>query len=185
MQNNTVETLIGAVVIVVAATFLVFAYTSTGAGGVSGYDLSARFASVDGVTNGTDVRLHGIKIGTVSSLTLDTKTYMAVAHLSIRKDVELPEDSSVKITSAGILGSSYVAISPGGSSTNLKPGEEIADTQGSVDVMGLVGRYINGGGSGQKPAASPQKPPAQTPPVNGDASKPANATTPPSAAAHP
>ena len=135
------------------------------------------------------MRLHGIKIGTVSSLTLDTKSYMAVAHLSIRKDVELPDDSSVKITSAGILGSSYIAISPGGSSTNLKPGGEISDTQGAVDVMGLVGRYINGGGGGsggQKPVSAPPKPATSAPLGNPGASigKPA-AVTPPAAAGHP
>ena len=67
MQNNTVETIIGAIVVAVAAIFLFYAYTSTGSGRVSGYDLYARFAAADGITNGTDVRLHGIKVGTVTS----------------------------------------------------------------------------------------------------------------------
>src|SRR5438128_2294374 len=80
MQNNTVETLMGAIVVAVAALFLFYAYSSTGAGRVSGYDLEARFASADGITSGTDVRLHGIKIGTVSSMNLDPKTYQAVVH---------------------------------------------------------------------------------------------------------
>src|SRR5450755_3191911 len=115
MNNNTVETLIGAIVVFVATAFLIFAYTSTNSGGISGYDIRARFASVDGISVGTDVRMHGIKIGTVSALALDPKSYMAVAHLSIRNGIQLPDDSSIKITSAGILGNSYVALSPGGS----------------------------------------------------------------------
>ena len=149
MQNNTVETLIGAVVVLVAAAFLFFAYTTTGSGNVSGYDVKADFSSADGILTGTDVRLHGIKIGTVSSLELDPKTYVAIVHLSIQNNVKLPDDSSIKITSAGLLGSSYLAIQPGGSDKMIPPGGEITNTQGSVDFMSLIGRAIYGN-SGSK-----------------------------------
>ena len=145
-NNNTVETLIGAIVVAVAAVFLFYAYTSTGSASVSGYEVTARFSSADGISPGTDVRLHGIKIGTVSSLTLDPKTYYAIAHLSLSKGVGVPDDSAVKITSSGFLGSNYVAIQPGGSSTMVAQGGELTNTQGSVDVMGLIGRAVMGGG---------------------------------------
>jgi|SRR5665213_2092244 phospholipid/cholesterol/gamma-HCH transport system substrate-binding protein len=145
-NNNTVETLIGAIVIAIAAVFLFYAYTTTGSAGVSGYDVKARFSSVDGISPGTDVRLHGIKVGTVSSLTLDPRTYLAIADLSIHNDVKLPDDSSVKITSSGFLGSSYLAIQPGGSEKMVATGGELTNTQGSVDVMGLIGRAVMGGG---------------------------------------
>ncbi|HEY4124470.1 MAG TPA: outer membrane lipid asymmetry maintenance protein MlaD [Rhizomicrobium sp.] len=159
MQNNTVETLIGAVVVIVAAVFLYFTYTATSSGSVSGYEIKARFAAVDGVNVGTDVRLHGIKVGSVSSLVLDPKSYMAVANLTIKSGIQIPEDSSAKITSSGILGSSYISISPGGSDTMMAANGELNDTQGAVDLMGLVGRYINGGSgsSSQKPSAPPQQ----------------------------
>jgi phospholipid/cholesterol/gamma-HCH transport system substrate-binding protein len=150
MNNNTVETLIGAIVVAVAAAFLFFAYTSAGSGSVSGYEILAKFSSADGISSGTDIRLHGIKVGTVSGVTLDPKTYMAVAHLSIRNDVAVPDDSAVKITSSGLLGNSYVAIQPGGSDNMIKPGGELTNTQGSVDLMGLIGRAVMGGGSGTK-----------------------------------
>lgn len=143
MQNNTVETIIGAIVVAVAAGFLFFAYTSTGSGRVSGYDLYARFAAADGITNGTDVRLHGIKIGTVSSLALDPKTYQAIVHVSVRNDVKIPDDSTIKVTSAGVLGGNYVSISPGGSPKMLASGGEIPNTQGSVDLFGLISKTIN------------------------------------------
>ncbi|HXM00771.1 MAG TPA: outer membrane lipid asymmetry maintenance protein MlaD [Rhizomicrobium sp.] len=146
MQNNTVETLIGAIVVAVAAGFLFFAYTNTGSGSVSGYEVVARFSSADGISPGTDIRLHGIKIGTVSALTLDPKSFMAIAHLNIRNDVALPDDSAVKITSSGLLGNSYIAIQPGGSDKDLKPGGELTNTQGSVDLMSLIGRAVMGGG---------------------------------------
>lgn len=165
MQNNTVETLIGAVVVIVAAVFLYFTYTATSQGSVSGYEIKARFAAVDGVNVGTDVRLHGIKVGSVESLALDPKSYMAIATMTVRKDIQIPEDSSAKITSSGILGSSYVSISPGGSDTMLVAGGELNDTQGAVDLMGLVGRYINGGSGSSSPQQKPSAPPQQIAPA--------------------
>src|ERR1700759_855520 len=121
MQNHTVETLIGAVVVAVAVFFLYFAYSSTSSANLSGYDIDAKFQRVDGLNVGTDVRLSGIKIGSISSLTLDPKTYQATAHLSIKSDVKLPDDASVMVTSTGLLGNSYLSISPGGSDTMITP----------------------------------------------------------------
>ena len=150
MQNNTVETLIGALVVTVAVAFLFFAYTTTGSGSVGGYDLQARFSSADGIVTGTDVRLHGIKVGTVSTLSLDPKSYAAIVHLNIHNDVPIPDDSSIKITSTGILGNSYLAIQPGGSDAMLKAGGQITNTQGSVDFMSLIARALYGNSSGSK-----------------------------------
>ena len=139
----------GAIVVLIAAGFLYFAYTSNSAGSLGGYDLHARFASADGIAAGTDVRLHGIKIGRVSSLELDPKTYAAIVSVSIRNDVKIPDDSSIKVTSAGLMGSSYLAIQPGGSDKMLAPGGELTNTQGSIDLMGLIGRVIYGNSGGK------------------------------------
>lgn len=164
-NNNAVETLIGAAVVIVAVGFLVFAYSNTSAGGLGGYPLDARFSSADGITSGTDVRLHGIKIGSVSSVDLDPRTYLAIVHMSIRSDVPIPDDSAVKVTSTGLLGNAYLSIQPGGSSKNLQPGAQIANTQGSVDIMGLIGRAIygttssGGSSSGSASNAAPQHTP--------------------------
>ncbi|HTT85251.1 MAG TPA: outer membrane lipid asymmetry maintenance protein MlaD [Rhizomicrobium sp.] len=149
MQNNTFETLMGALVILVAAGFLYFAYTSTSVGSLGGYDLNARFASADGISTGTDVRLHGVKVGRVMSLQLDPKTYAVNAEFSVRSDIKIPDDSSIKVTSAGIMGSSYLAIQPGGSDKMLPPGGEITNTQGSIDLMGLIGRAMYGNAGGK------------------------------------
>jgi phospholipid/cholesterol/gamma-HCH transport system substrate-binding protein len=149
MQNNTVETLIGALVVLVAVGFLVFAYTTTSSGSISGYELKARFSSADGITPGADVRLNGIKIGRVASIDLDPRTYQAVVHLSVLNDIRIPDDSSVKVIASLLGGNSYLAIQPGGSDKMLASGDEIANTQGSVDLMGLIGRAIYGN-SGSK-----------------------------------
>jgi phospholipid/cholesterol/gamma-HCH transport system substrate-binding protein len=157
-NNNTVETLIGAVVVAIAVAFLAFAYSSTSAGGFSGYPLEARFSSADGITTGTDVRLHGIKIGSVSSVDLDPKTYLAVVHLNIRSQVPIPDDSAIKVTSSGLLGNAYLSVQPGGSLKSLASGGQILNTQGSVDIMGLIGRAIYGNTS----SASTSSPPASS-----------------------
>ncbi len=164
-NNNTVETLIGAVVIVIAVGFLAFVYSSTTAGGFSGYPLEARFSSADGITAGTDVRLHGIKVGSVSAVDLDPKTYLAVVHLSIHSQVPIPDDSAIKVTSSGLLGNSYLSIQPGGSLKNLASGGQILNTQGSVDIMGLIGRAIYGNTSSASTSAPPASPPPQQPSV--------------------
>ena len=144
MQNNTVETLIGALVVAVAAGFLFFAYTSTSSGSINGYDLKAAFNSADGIATGADVRLHGIKIGTVSSIDLDPKTYQAIVHLSVRNDVHIPDDSSVKVVSSLLGGNAYLAIQPGGSDKMLASGGVISNTQGSLDLMSIIGKAIYG-----------------------------------------
>lgn len=165
-ENNVPETIIGAVVVAVAVVFVVFGYMRTGSGSLSGYELQAKLPRVDGLGIGTDVRLSGIKIGSVSDLTLDPKNYLVTLHMNIRDDVKIPDDSSLIVTSSGLLGSSYVSLTPGGSDKMLAAGGMIQNSQGSVDLMGLVGRFIGGGGGGQGQSPSPQpKPqPQQLPP---------------------
>jgi phospholipid/cholesterol/gamma-HCH transport system substrate-binding protein len=143
-NNNTVETLIGAFVVAVAIGFLFFAYTTTHNGSFGGYDVKATFNSADGIQTGTDVRLHGIKIGTVSAIDLDPKNYNAIVHLSIRDDVHIPDDSSIKVISSLLGGNAYLSIQPGGSDKMLVAGGEITNTQGSVNLMDLIGRVIYG-----------------------------------------
>ena len=142
MKNNVLETVLGAVVVLMALGFFGYMYVSTDSGPISGYELTARFSRVDGITPGSDVRLSGIKIGTVSAQSLDPVTYMAVLNMQIRQDIELPDDSSVKITSEGLLGGNYLNLEPGGSEDMLAHGDEIIFTQGSVDLMSLIGQAI-------------------------------------------
>lgn len=158
-SNNTVETIMGAIVVAVAAAFLYFAYTSTSSGSLGGYELTAKMPRVDGLATGTDVRLSGIKIGAVNALTLDPKTYLVTLHMNIRSDVQIPTDSSLMVTSSGLLGGSYLSISPGGDDKMIPPGGAITNVQGSVDLMGLVGRFIGGGNNnGGSNPPKPQQP---------------------------
>ncbi len=149
MHNDTVETLIGAAVIVIAVLFVVFVYRTTGTS-VSGYELQAKLSRADGIAVGTDVRLSGLKVGTVAAMTLDDRTYQVVVHMNINSEVKIPDDSSLMVTSSGLLGSSYLSISPGGSDKMLPPGGAIKNTQGAIDMMGLLSRFVNGGVGGNE-----------------------------------
>ncbi|MEG9861446.1 MAG: outer membrane lipid asymmetry maintenance protein MlaD [Parvularculales bacterium] len=143
MKDNLVETLVGAVVLLVAGSFLAYAYTTVGSLQDSdGYQVVAYFDRVDGLSNGSDVRLAGIKIGQVESQSIDPKDYKAIIVMSIQSDVKLPEDSSAKITSEGLLGSNYISVQPGGSEDFLASGDEIFYTQGSVDLVSLLGQAV-------------------------------------------
>jgi phospholipid/cholesterol/gamma-HCH transport system substrate-binding protein len=159
MHNETVETLIGAVVIAIAVVFTVFAYRSTGTAPGSGYELTAKINRVDGLAVGTDVRLAGLKVGTIAAMTLGTD-YLITVHMAINTDVKVPDDSSLVVTSSSLLGSSYLSISPGGSDKMLPPGGVIKNTQGAIDMMGLLNRFANSGSgsssSSTTPAPAPQ-----------------------------
>lgn len=153
LRENVVEALLGAAVIVVAVWFVVFAYGRTSAESRGGYAVLARFPNVTGVATGTDIRVSGIKVGVVSGQKLDPKSYQAVVTMRVDDAVKLPIDSSAAITSEGILGGSYISLTPGGDSEMLRPGDEITDTQGATDLMGLIGSVINKTGDAPAPAA--------------------------------
>src|SRR5262249_41681695 len=155
MRRNVIETIMGAVVLVVAALFLLFAYSSSNLHAVGGYDVMARFNRVDGLTNGADVRLSGIKIGSVVSQALDPKTYLAEGHLSVTDSVKLPVDSTARIQSDSLLGSAYINIEPGGDEKMLASGGEIKYTQDPVNLADLIGRFIFSSG-GKKPGEQGQ-----------------------------
>ena len=157
MGRNLIETVMGAVVLVVAGVFIVFAYNTAGLRANEGYPLIGKFDRIDGLNDGSDVRLSGIKIGTVIRQELDPKTYLAVVTLNIRPDVKLPSDTSAQISSDGLLGDKYLSLTPGADDEMLKPGEEIRHTQGSVDLVSLVGRLIFGQASEGKKDQDPAK----------------------------
>lgn len=145
MASSAAETLIGAVVLAAASGFLVYAAGSADiGGGGNGYEVIAKFRKADGLAVGGDVRMAGVKIGTVTDLSLDADTYFAVATLSVDDAVKLPEDSSAQIASEGLLGGAYIALEPGGAEYMLRPGDEITFTQGSVNLLDLFAKAIHG-----------------------------------------
>ncbi len=142
MKKRPVETIMGIVVLLVAAFFLFFAYRVSDLQVVKGYELSAKFLKVGGLTIGSDVMINGIKVGTVIDQKLDNENYNAEVRLSIAPDIQLPKDSFAVIASNGLMGSKFVKIEPGKSREMLKDGDEISNTKDFKTLEDLVGEVI-------------------------------------------
>jgi len=142
MNRNVIETVMGGVVLLVAAGFVVLAFQSASVGDGSGYQLRAEFDNASGLAPGAEVRMSGVKIGVVTAQKLDPATYFAVVTMTIDKEVQLPKDTSARILADGLLGSNFVSLEPGGDPDNLQPGGQITFTQGSINVVDLLGRFI-------------------------------------------
>ncbi|MBE1284106.1 MAG: outer membrane lipid asymmetry maintenance protein MlaD [Rhodobacteraceae bacterium] len=147
MSHSTTEVLVGGVVLAAAISFAVYAGQVAGISRAGdSYELSASFRSLEGVSVGTDVRLAGVKIGTVTGVDLNPETFRADTVFSVQDGIEIPEDSAVVISSEGLLGGNFVEVMPGGSPFPLEAGEEILDTQGAVSLISLLVKFVSGGG---------------------------------------
>ncbi|MFP5480018.1 MAG: outer membrane lipid asymmetry maintenance protein MlaD [Alphaproteobacteria bacterium] len=152
MAYEKAEIVTGAAVLAVALGFAVYAAQGAGLGREpDSYPLTASFRSVEGIAVGSDVRLAGVKVGTITGLELNPETYFADATLSVRNDVLLPTDSIILISSEGLLGGNFVELLPGGALETLEPGDEIEDTQGAVSLLALLMKFVGGAG-GEAPA---------------------------------
>lgn len=160
MSETRTEILTGAVVLAAAIAFAAYAGLGRGLTDTSGsYPLKASFRSVEGISVGTDVRMAGVKVGSVTALSLNPQTFFADAVIAVQNGIALPDDSAVLISSEGLLGGNFVELMPGGSPMNLGPGDEIEDTQGSVSIISLMMKFAGGGGEadsgGEAGAQSP------------------------------
>ncbi len=142
--RNLLELATGAVVLVVAGVFLAYAVLHSGRGvaNQAGITLTARFDRIDGLAAGADVRIAGVKVGSVLDSRIDPESFNAELTLRIDRTLRLPTDTSAEITSEGLLGGKYVSLVPGGSDRILADGGRITETQGSVSLESLLGRFI-------------------------------------------
>lgn len=149
MRTNIIEAVMGAIVLIIASYFLVFAYTSSRGGSYSGYPLVAKFDRIDGLLVGNDARISGVKVGSIASIDIDPKTFLARVVFTVRKDLNLPIDTVAEIISESLMGGKYIALVPGGDKKILAPGEKITYTQSSVSFETLIGKYLFSGKSGE------------------------------------
>ena len=168
-KRNLAEVATGAAVLLVAGGFLVFAVANTGRAKLGGTTLLARFENVGSVAPGTDVRMGGVKIGSVTGVRLDPKTYQAVLTFTVPSDLKLPTDSSAVISSGGLLGGSTLSLTPGGADALLKDGDAMTITQSALSIEDLLGKFIFNVGSladasqkmlqqAEQPRANPPRP---------------------------
>jgi phospholipid/cholesterol/gamma-HCH transport system substrate-binding protein len=179
--RSLAEVATGAVVLLVAAIFLAYAVMHSGRGASvsDGLVLRAKFDRIDGISNGADVRIAGVKVGSVTDVRIDPESFSAVLTFRVDRSLKLPSDTSAEITSEGLLGGKYISLVPGGSERILADNGQITETQGSVSLESLLGRFIfsvtqmNSQPNPEGGAAAPAAPPARTAPA-----APAPAATP-------
>lgn len=142
MRHNFLETITGAVILLIAGLFFAFGYQFSTASHHQTIKVFARFDRVDGVAIGNDVRMGGVTIGHVNSISIDKKNFKAIVGIDIDASLKVPTDSSAEIISESLMGGKYVNLSPGGDDTFLKAGDTISLTQSSISLEGLLSKYI-------------------------------------------
>ena len=142
MRRNTLEIIMGLVVLIAAGFFVGLVYQAADISTSPGYNINAEFGTTGGLTVGDDVRLSGIKIGRITDQSLDPVTYIAVVKLRIDESVSLPEDSSARITSSSLLGGNFLELIPGTSDDMLEDGATIYDTFDPVSLSDLLGKFV-------------------------------------------
>ncbi len=157
MGRNVIETIMGAVVLLVAGFFLVFAYSQADLGAVRGYTVKASFLSVGGLPNGGEVRINGIKVGSVIDQVIDPASFEAVVRMSIRPDIHLPDDTVAVIASDGLLGGKFVQLNPGRSGQTIPADGTITNTKNFQSLEEMVGKiiFLATDSGGAKPGGGP------------------------------
>ena len=148
MQRNTLETLMGAIVLAAAAGFVAMVYEAADIQSDGGYEIIAEFGSTGGLLVGDDVRISGIKVGRITDQSLDPVTYSARIAMAIAPDVRIPTDTSARITAASLLGGNYLELMPGAATETLVAGSVIYDTRDPVSLNDLLGKVVFSAGSG-------------------------------------
>ncbi len=142
MKRNFIETALGALVIAVAATFLMFSINTAKVGKVSGYELNARFSGIGGLGVGDNVLISGVKVGSVIAVTLDPETFLALVKMSIDNGIKVPTDTAALISSESLLGGRYLQLEPGADEEVLQPGGMVQFTQAPQNLEQLLGQFI-------------------------------------------
>jgi len=145
MKKNVFETVIGFIVLICAGAFLYFALKISNTQTIHGYSIEAKFENVEGILPGSDVKIGGIKVGSVLRQKVDPETYEAKIVIEINKDIKIPTDSSIKVASSGLLGTKFIKLEPGADDTYLQEGDEIMFTQSTIDLEDLIGKFIFNG----------------------------------------
>ena len=142
MQKNIVETVLGAIVLLVAGVFLMFFYKTTDIAPSSGYVITAAFSNIDGLKSGSPIRVSGVKIGQVLDFSLNPENFRAIVRMNINNDIKLPMDTVAVIASSGLLGDKFLTLDPGNEEEFLSPGDQIEFTQSTPGIEQLLGQVI-------------------------------------------
>lgn len=141
-REKLLETVIGFIILTIATVFVIYAQQRAGLREITGYTLMAKFDKADGIRPGTDVKVSGIKVGFVVSARIDPVSYLAVVEMRVDSNLPIPMDSSVSVSTNGLLGGKHLSITPGGDNEMLHHGDEIKYTQGSINLESILSKFM-------------------------------------------
>ena len=148
MGSQKIEVITGFLVVLFAGIFLTYGLGRANMQLSEGYyPLKASFSDITGISSGADIKMSGVKVGTVSSADINPKSFQADVTLLLRDDVHIPLDSSVKIASDGLLGGAHITIDVGSEEENLNAGDRFSYTQSAVSLMDLLSRAVFSAGA--------------------------------------
>jgi len=144
MKQNILETIIGFLTIITSLLFITFAYNKLGNSSdvKNSYPITANFQNVEGIFEGSDVMLAGIKVGSVEKLTLDKTSFFAIIALRINNDVKLPKDTQAAVATSGLLGNKFISLTPGAADEELVANDEIKRTQSSLNIEAIISKLM-------------------------------------------
>ena len=141
-KGHTFETVVGILVLIISVGFFHYVYSRSSWQSVDGYTLSAKFDLAEGITEGTDVKISGIRVGKIVSTAVDPITFKAIVKFTLSKDLKLPQDTSATVASEGLFGGKYLSLTPGGEEDTLEPNDEILDTTGAMNLESLISKFM-------------------------------------------
>ncbi|MDC0948053.1 outer membrane lipid asymmetry maintenance protein MlaD [Gammaproteobacteria bacterium] len=152
MQRKTSEILVGCFIMLGLAALVMLAFR-VGNGSLTSskdsYTLTAHFDNVGGLSVKAPVSLAGVRIGRVTDISMDTDVYQAVVTMAIESRYDtLPIDSSVSILTAGLLGSNFIGVTPGGDFDYLANGDRFDLTQSAIVLESLISKFFFSDSSG-------------------------------------
>lgn len=154
LSQRLIECLVGLFLLFAIIALSVLAFKVSGLTSLfpaKAYAVSAAFDDIGGLKIRSPVKIGGVQIGEVSGITLDPVTFKAVVTLNIEDQYnDIPDDSSARILTAGLLGDNYIAITPMYNKTVLKNGSQIQFTNSAMILEKLIGQFIYKLGNGDK-----------------------------------
>lgn len=143
MKRETFQILVGAAVLLVVPLLgFIFFSGDSRTKSTQGYELTASYNRVDGVSVGTSVVLAGVHVGKVTKLEFDAEEFQAILTFTIRNEIQLPEDTAALIVSDGLLGGKYIKLGVGGAEEMLQPGGSFEYVQDAVIVEVLLEKIV-------------------------------------------
>lgn len=145
-MERLVDTSVGFIMIlgILALTYVSVSFGNVNLFGSDKYKVTAVFSDATGLNINTDVEMLGIKVGVVKDIEL-TDEYEARVVMSLRKDVDVPEDTIASVKTQGLLGERYIYLSPGGLPPVPKDGSgQLFETQPPIILEDLLGKAMFG-----------------------------------------